>query len=143
MERQKLMLFLEGTAFQTKLLPLPFSKTAYAPIGRAVEKINGWHEQYTVVLCTFRRHRLHLVRQALRDYGVTYDALEYRRRGESYGDVVMRVRPDILLEDDCASIGGAKETCIAQVPAAQRQAIRSIVVPEFQGVDEIVLGGKP
>ena len=136
---QTLMVFLEGTAFNTKPLALCSARHAYTPIGGAVQKINSWHGQYTVVLCTYRRMRTGLVRRALRQYGVQYDVLEHRRRGEQYADVVLRVHPDILVEDDCRSIGGAAEMCVTKLPPQERDRIRSIVVPEFRGIDGVML----
>lgn len=111
---QTLMVFLEGTAFNTKPLALCSARHAYTPIGGAVQKINRWHGQYTVVLCTCRR-------------------------GEQYADVVLRVHPDILVEDDCSSIGGAAEMCVTKLPQNERERIRSIVVPEFGGIDGVML----
>ena len=87
------------------------------PIGGAVQKINRWHGQYTV----------------------QYAVLEHRRRGEQYADVVLRVHPDILVEDDCSSIGGAAEMCVTKLPQNERERIRSIVVPEFGGIDGVML----
>ena len=136
---QKLMVFLEGTAFNTKPLALCSARRAYTPIGGAVQKINSWHGQYTVVLCTYRRWRTGLVRRALRQYGVQYAVLEHRRRGEQYADVVLRVHPDILVEDDCSSIGGAAEMCVTKLPQNELERIRSIVVPEFGGIDGVML----
>ena len=82
-------------------------------------------------------HRL--VRRALRQYGVQYNVLEHRRRGEQYADVVLRVHPDILVEDDCSSIGGTAEMCVTKLPQQERDRIRSIVVPEFRGIDGVIL----
>lgn len=38
-----------------------------------------------------------------------------RRKGEQYSEIVERIRPDNLIEDDCRSIGGQKEWCITNV----------------------------
>ena len=134
---KKIMIFIEGTAFNTRLAALSFTPENYSPIGKAVEKINGWHEKYEVVLCTFRKHNLKIVRDALEFYGVRYSTLEYRRRKESYADVTSRIMPDILIEDDCASIGGEKEMCITNVAPEIRRRIKSIVVKEFEGIDKL------
>ncbi len=57
-----------------------------------------------------------------------------RQSGETYGDVASREMPDVLIEDDCESIG-ADEITYAQVPAERRARIRSIIVREFGGID--------
>ena len=59
----------------------------------------------------------------------------FRRDGESYKDIAERIIPDILIEDDCESIGGEKEMTITFVIPEIRQRIKSIVVKEFQGID--------
>ncbi len=45
--------------------------------------------------------------------------------------------PDVLIEDDCESIGGAEEITWLQLPAAARARVRSIVVAEFGGIDHL------
>ncbi len=136
---KKLMIFIEGTAFHTKLQSVFFTSKAYTPIGNSIDKINEWYDNYEVILCTFRRHNLRLIRKALEFYGVRYHRLEYRRKQESYAEVVVRVKPDLLIEDNCASIGGVKEMCITNVPDEIKSTIQSIVVEEFQGIDGIEL----
>ena len=56
-----------------------------------------------------------------------------RRPGESYGDVAGREAPDVLIEDDCESIGAAQVT-YPQIPPAVRGRIKSIIIPEFGGI---------
>lgn len=136
---KKVMLFIEGTAFNTKLYSVLFTPKAYTPIGNSIQKINEWYGKYEVVLCTFRKRNIKIVEKALTYYGVQYHNLEYRREKESYADVVERVKPDILIEDDCKSIGGEKEMCITKVPDLLKAKISSIVVEEFTGIDDIVL----
>jgi hypothetical protein len=57
-----------------------------------------------------------------------------RRRSESYGDVAVREAPDVLTEDDCESIG-ADQVTYPQIPPAARARIKSIIIPEFGGID--------
>jgi len=45
--------------------------------------------------------------------------------------------PDILIENDCESIGGQKEMTITFVKPRVKQKIKSIVVKEFQGIDHL------
>ena len=43
--------------------------------------------------------------------------------------------PDILIEDDCESIGGEKEMTITFIKPEVRQKIKSVVIKEFGGID--------
>jgi hypothetical protein len=72
----------------------------------------------------------------LRAHGFPAGPVVARAAGESYGDVVGRVLPDVLIEDDCESIG-AGEIAFTQVRPELRARIRSIVVPEFGGIDHL------
>ena len=51
----------------------------------------------------------------------------------------MNWSPDILIEDDCKSIGGLKECCISDVKEEMKASIQSIIVPEFSGIDSITI----
>jgi hypothetical protein len=59
-----------------------------------------------------------------------------RQPGESYGDVAGREAPDVLIEDDCDSIGPGQIT-YPQIPSAVRARVKSIVIPEFAGIDHL------
>jgi hypothetical protein len=60
-----------------------------------------------------------------------------RRAGETYGDVAAAYTPDVLVEDDCESIGGETQMTFPQLPPQQRARVRSLVVPEFAGLDDL------
>jgi len=45
--------------------------------------------------------------------------------------------PDILIEDDCESIGGESEMIYPHIREDLKQKIKSIVVKEFQGIDHL------
>ena len=47
-----------------------------------------------------------------------------------------REAPDVLIEDDCESIG-ADQITYPQIPPDVRARIKSIVVPEFGGLDHL------
>src|SRR5262249_46397699 len=73
----------------------------------------------------------------LRRNGVPTGRVLHRTFGESYGDVAGRDVPDVLIEDDCESIGGAQELTFLQIRPEIRGSIISIVVPEFGGIDHL------
>jgi hypothetical protein len=72
----------------------------------------------------------------LRRYGFPEGRVFAREPGESYGDIAGRELPDVLIEDDCRSIG-ADEVTYPQIPRGRRSRIRSIIVPEFGGIDHL------
>ena len=59
-----------------------------------------------------------------------------RQAGESYGDVAGREAPDVLIEDDCESIGAGQIT-YPQIPPDVRVHIKSIVIPESGGLSHL------
>jgi hypothetical protein len=72
----------------------------------------------------------------LKRHGFPEGALLARRQGETYGDVAGKESPDVLIEDDCESIG-ANEMTYSQIRPEQRARIKSIIVPEFGGIGHL------
>lgn len=136
---KRIMIFVEGTTFYTKFLMFLFSKYGYKPIGNAVEIVNGWQKQgYEIYLCSYvRKGRYRFIKQIIDFYGMKYTEILCREKGEQYNEIVERIRPNILIEDDCKSIGGQKEWCITNVRKELKEEILSIIVPEFKGIDDI------
>ena len=56
------------------------------------------------------------------------------RGGEAYRDVAERVLPDILVEDDCESIGREIDMTYLHICPEFRTRIKSVVVPEAEGI---------
>jgi len=54
-----------------------------------------------------------------------------RAASESYADVARRARADVVVDDDCESIGGAAQMTASGVPP---ETIHCVVVPEFGGL---------
>ena len=73
----------------------------------------------------------------LKKYNFSGLYLVARESQESYADIVETLQPDILIEDDCKSIGGAWQMCITKVKSDIRENIKSIVVREFKGIDNL------
>ena len=113
---------------------------AYVPIGQAAGKLQAWKEQGAeIVYVSSQRGRaiLRSDRDLLRRHGFPEGTFEFRQGIERYTDVVARVLPDILIEDDCESIGGEKEMTYPQLPPELKTRIKSIVVREFGGLDDL------
>ena len=113
---------------------------AYVPVGDAVAKLRHWQER-GVEIAYLSSHRdpegVANDGRVLRRHGFPPGEILARTAGESYGEVAARALPDVLVEDDCESIGGLGEVTYPQIPARLRARIRSIVVPEFGGIGHL------
>lgn len=133
------MIFIEGTTFYTKPLLFLFSKRGYVPIGNAVKVINNlYNKGNEVYLCSYVRiNRYKFIKSIVDYYKINYTEILCRDKKEQYSNLVEKVMPDILIEDDCKSIGGEKQCCITNVKEDLKRNIKSIVVEEFKGIDNI------
>ena len=134
-----IMVFAEGTILMPKSWLGLYNHSSYVPIGNAVNIVNAWQQQEAnIIYCTSRRKK-QAVKTAsiLRAYGFCGFCLVAREAKECYVDIVEALRPDILIEDDCKSIGGTWQTCIHKVKAEIKQQIKSIVVSEFKGINHL------
>lgn len=52
-------------------------------------------------------------------------------------NIIEALCPDILIKDDCKSIGGDWQMCITKVNLELKEKIKSIIVPEFKGIDNL------
>lgn len=134
-----IMVFLEGTVLKPKSWLTLYKHKSYMPIGNAVEIINSWEQQgANIIYCTSRkRKQAEEIANILKKYGFTGSFMVVREAKEGYKDIVEMIRPDILIEDDCRSIGGAWQMCITHVKLEIKQSIKSIVIPEFKGIDHL------
>lgn len=114
---------------------------SYLPIGRAVEKLKNWQEQGAeVIYLTSRRTKgeIEAIQKVLQKYNFPdYQNLFFRQTGEKYRQVVERLQPDILIEDNCESIGGEREMTITGMKPEIKKKMKSIVVKEFGGIDHL------
>lgn len=113
---------------------------SYIPIGNAVEKLNNWKRQGAEIIY-LSSHEFGIDvekdKSVLKKYNFPNGIVLFRENGESYKDIAEKVAPDILIEDNCESIGGEKEMTITYVKPEIKQRIKSIVVKEFQGIDHL------
>ena len=151
----KIMIFTEGTIIMHKnglgftqeevvrqvieKEPSVKSYDEYVPIGRASQKLKQWKDRGAeIVYITSRKGvEVEQVQEVLRRHDFPSGLLEYRKDGKEYKDVAMRVMPDILIEDDCESIGGTFEMIYPNIRSELRFKIKSIVVKEFEGIDRL------
>lgn len=154
----KLMIFTEGTIImhpsakgltreqiveQVKNFPRPlpgmFFKT-HIPVGNSYIKLKKWFDQGVKILYLTSRTELKQiadVKDVLDKYNFPKGRLLWRKQNQSYSQVAESEKPDILIEDDCESIGGEKEMTITYVKPKIKQKIKSIVIKEFGGIDHL------
>ena len=113
----------------------------YILIGNAVNKILAWEKQGAdICYLTSRRIKseIDIIQQVLKKYNFSNPSnLYYRQQGKDYKDVAEKVMPDILIEDDCESIGGELEMTYTHIKPKLKKKIKSIVVKEFAGIDHL------
>ena len=134
-----IMIFAEGTVLKPRAWFSLYSFKSYVPIGNAAEIIRSWSDQgANIIYCTSRKKRkAEVIAQLLDSCGFPGVFVAARENAETYKDIAESLKPDILVEDDCRSIGGAHQTCIYNVRADIKQHIKSVVVPEFRGIDHL------
>lgn len=124
---------------------------AYVPVGNAPEKLQKWAKQgaeicYLSALTEDKKVRgdeivgkegLKVDQEILNKYGFPQGEVYHRQLGESYADIAKRIMPDILVEDDCESIGREKEMTYTNMKPELKSKIKQIVVEEFQGIDHL------
>jgi len=113
---------------------------SYVPIGNAVEKLEKWRKDGAEILYLTSRTRpneIEDVKQVLKKHGFPEGQVLFRVKDEAYKDVAERIIPDILIEDDCESIGGVEEMTITRVKSDIKKRIKSLIVKEFSGIDHL------
>jgi len=104
-----------------------------------VTKLQRWRDQHAEIdYLSSHRNADDVAKDAsvLRNYGFPSGRVLARQPGESYGEVAERAMPDVLIEDDCESIG-ADQITYPQIRPELRARIKSIIVPEFGGIDHL------
>lgn len=112
----------------------------YIPIGNAVSKLKTWKKQGARIIYLSSHEKASDVKKdkhVLKKYRFPSGKVIFRKSGDQYKNVVEKILPDILVEDDCQSIGGIKEMSITNVEPSIKKKIKSIVVKEFSGIDKL------
>jgi hypothetical protein len=130
----KILVFTEGTATMHLSQEKFFDVPSFIPTKGAVERLRSWQERGAEICYLTSRRRdqnWQAVEATLRRFHFPPGELYCREEGEEYVDVVRRVHPDVLVEDDCKSIGWQEVITPKLKPDWN---IHSIVVPEFGGL---------
>lgn len=113
---------------------------SYVPVGNAVSKVRAWSKQgATIVYVSSHRWPEHVEqdKSVLQAFHFPPGEVIFREGGETYQDMAERILPDILIEDDCESIGGERQMISPRLRPGLQARMRSIVVKEFEGIDHL------
>jgi hypothetical protein len=114
--------------------------SAYIPISGAATKLHTWKNQGADIFYLsshITEENVQKDKDVLRKYNFPEGEVLFRMGEEGYGEIVERIMPDVLIEDDCESIGREKEMVYPHLHPEVRSKIKSIVVKEFGGIDHL------
>ena len=112
----------------------------YIPVGKVVNKLKSWEKQgATIEYLSSHRIKPNIEKDklVLEKYSFPKREVHFRHKGEKYHEVAERLIPDILIEDDCESIGGEKEMTYTFINPELKKKIISISIKEFGGIDHL------
>ena len=134
-------------AYESKVKPPKAEKgsvydfSRYVPIGSAAKKLKLWQKQGAEInYITSRRYKeeIDIITKILKKYDFPNNSnLHFRQKNEDYRNVAEKIKPDILIEDDCESIGGKKEMTYTYINSKLKEHPKSIPVKEFGGIDHL------
>ena len=114
--------------------------SSYVPVGNCVKKLQTWkNQEVAIIYLTSRRahEEVEAIKNVIKRYDFPDGELLFRQSRAEYKDIAERMLPDILIEDDCESIGGEKEMVYPHIKQELRTKIKSVVVKEFGGIDHL------
>ena len=141
---KKIMIFVEATILTPKYnnnILSRISMTTYIPINNAIETLKKWQEEgYEVIyLTSLKGRRAMKMAQHLDELGFTGSMVGYRQKNQDYATLIKEELPDILIEDNCLSVGGEQNMCYNLLSDELKKEIKHIVVEEFKGIDDVKL----
>ncbi len=120
--------------------PSVYEYESYVPVAKANEKIQSWAKQGAEIVYLSSHESEDDVKRdiiVLNKYNFPDAPVLFKHGSETYAQVAEKVMPDILIEDDCESIGGEVEMTYPHINLEKRKLIKSIVVKEFSGLDNL------
>lgn len=113
----------------------------YVPNGNVVAKLTAWKNQGAQLHYLTSRtipQEVADIKLVLEKYHFPdHRNLHIRLQEQTYAQVAEQIMPDVLIEDDCESIGGEAEMTYPHLSPAGKKQIKSIVVKEFAGIDSL------
>ena len=116
----------------------PRDYASYIPVGKAVLKLNNWADAGAEIIYLTSRIKpaeVEAIGNVLNRHGFPRGRRLFRQGKQAYKDIAEVLLPDVLVEDDSESIGGAEQMTITNIDATIKRRIKSIVVQEFGGID--------
>ncbi len=110
---------------------------SYIPIGNVVKKLITWQNQGAEILYLSSHLSLGNVKKdekVLKKYDFPKGPIFYRKE-KNWNLPIEEAKPDILIEDDCESIGGEYQMTYPNLILELKSKIISIVIKEFSGID--------
>lgn len=112
----------------------------YVPVENAVEKLHCWRNQGAEIIYLSSHRKPDNVekdRAVLNHYGFPAGEVLFRHDHQAYKNVAESVVPDVMIEDDCESIGGEAQMVYPHIAPVLQRRITSFVVREFEGIDHL------
>ena len=112
----------------------------YIPVGNAVQKLQMWKKQGAeiVYLSSHKNEEdVEKDKAVLRGHGFPDGQVFFCQSNERYSEIAERVLPDLLIEDDCESIGGENNMTYPHIKPELKSRVKSIVIKEFGGIDHL------
>lgn len=140
---KKIMIFVEGTILKPKhnnfISRICMNK--YIPINNAIEIIKKWQEEgFEIIYLTSQTGKKAMgMAQRLDELGFVGSMVGYRQVRQNYATLIKEELPDILIEDNCKSIGGEFNMCYNELEEVLQSKIKHIIVEEFSGIDDVKL----
>ncbi len=126
----RILVFIQGTITDRGNLPSPGS----------VAKVDSWSRDGAEMLYLSSNKKSEKVREDeawLMRHGFPKGQVHYRREGDEYWNVAERLQPDIIVEDNCRSIGGAPEMTYPNMRDESKNRTKSVIVEEFEGLEHL------
>lgn len=140
-EKAKRMSRKERVKLSQSRKPSVIDFRSYIPNNKVVDKLISWKNQGAEIYYLTSRttpEQIADIQYVLNKYNFPdQQSLIYRKKEEEYRDVAEKLLPDILIEDDCESIGGEVEMTYPHIKPTLKYLIKSIIVPEFGGLGHL------
>jgi len=109
--------------------PSVLDYASYVPTEAAVAKVLAW-QRHGAQICYLSSHRaaadVQLDSQVLATGGFPSGDVFFRGQDETYAGVTRRAGADVLVEDDCESIGGHRRTTASELARTTGHAVRGL-----------------
>jgi len=112
---------------------------SYVPIGNVVNKLIKWQKQGAEIVYLSSHKSPDDVKKdeiVLNQYKFPKGTIYYRR-SNNWNLPIEEAKPDLLIEDDCESIGGEYQMTFPNLDSNIKSEILSIVIKEFGGIDHL------